>query len=184
MLYSGCELMPRLNWINPTAFSREYKPCTHCFFKRQIMYIVDILPSFHVTGIWWFPFLLLKNCNIDLRHFTKRILQIVPLGKEEQWCDKVTMYSRERNGGGEREPKMLQGSIVEISRRIIQKPHQSLQKCIEILLYFPMFWSKQKLIAHPTQGRTASLLKKKEKVHFWHLNSCLSPTLTPNSKTG
>jgi len=52
---------------------------------------------------------LLKNCNIDLRHFTKRILKIVPLGKEEQWCDKVTMYSREREME-EREAKMLQGS--------------------------------------------------------------------------
>jgi hypothetical protein len=39
---------------------------------------------------------LLKNCNIDPCHFTKRILEIVPLGKKEQWCDKVTMYSRER----------------------------------------------------------------------------------------
>jgi hypothetical protein len=94
-------LMPRLNWINPTAFSREIamhiislddKSCTLLTFFHHSMWLV----------YGGFPFLLLKNCNIDLRHFTKRILQIVPLRKEEQWCDKVTMYSRERNGGGER----------------------------------------------------------------------------------
>lgn len=96
--YSGCELqrpMPRLNSINPRAFLRE--------FRRQIMYIVDILSIIPCDWYWLvyggFPsfIIVIKNWNIDLRHFTKRILQIVPLEKEEQWCDKVTMYSRERN---------------------------------------------------------------------------------------
>lgn len=80
------------------------------------MYIVDILPSFHVTGIGWYkvdlPLLLLKNCNIDLRHFTKRILKIVPLGKEEQWCDKVTVYSRER------EREMEKGRGQDVTRQL------------------------------------------------------------------
>jgi hypothetical protein len=37
-----------------------------------------------------FPFSLLNNnCNIDLRHLTRRILKIVSPGKEEQCCDKA-----------------------------------------------------------------------------------------------
>jgi hypothetical protein len=62
----------------------------------------------------------------------QRILEIVPYEKEEQWCDKVTVYSRERKG-----------------ERLCKGIHR-------IAVPSLVMWSKEKLIAHASQG-TAEL---------------------------
>jgi hypothetical protein len=105
------------------------------------MDIVDILSIIPCAWYWLeyggFPFLLLKNCNIDPCHFTKRILEIVPLGKKEQWCDKVTMYSRERVAGARCHKvglsRLAKGTLIQIKdTSIFSKMHR------EILL-LPLF---------------------------------------------
>lgn len=119
-----------------------------------------------------------------LRHFNIRILKTVAQEKKEQWCDKVTMYPRERRErerdqqlghDHEREmkesPKMMHSTRQQQHCRVDQPKRKkktyinpSKKKCMEFM-YFPLIWIRkkrkklrqEKLIAHPSQGMRQQL---------------------------
>lgn len=73
---------------------------------------------------------------------------------------------RERDGEEERERPRCYKAVSRLAKGTNPKATSiPAKKCIEILLYFPMFWTleqaAQALIAHPSQGRTYSKLLQK-----------------------